>query len=338
MKDKARVLFLHQTWMGFEVRDYDILKNNFSAKELLIYKDVLFKLPQIIKNILSVDLVFCWFAYRAALIPLLIAKVFRKKIIVVIGGWECANQPENGYGAMRPGFKFLLARSFVRCIASLADKIIAVSKYNKQEIITNIRPPLEKINLVYLGIPTDCCNDQLDQKDNLVLTVANVTPESFKRKGIDIFIKAAKLLSDTKFVLAGEIDKESLDYLKDNLPKNLKVTGFVNEEQLHELYRQAKVYVQVSYHEQFGVALAEAMAHNCVPVVSEKTALPEVVGSSGYYVSYGDIDRTIQVIKEALRDNQRGKMARQRIKEEFSLEKREESLVILVKSLVYPKT
>jgi glycosyltransferase involved in cell wall biosynthesis len=320
--------------MGFEVRDYEILKNNFFAKELLIYKDVFFKLPQIIKDILSSDLVFCWFAYRVALIPLLIAKVLRKKIIVVIGGWECASQPENDYGAMRPGFKFLLARSFVRSIATLSDKIIAVSKYNEQEIITNIRPSLEKISLIYLGIPTDCCQGQSLPKDNLVLTVANVTVESFKRKGIDIFIKAARLLSDTKFVLAGEIDKESSDYLRDNLPQNLTLTGFVGEEQLHKLYQQAKVYVQVSYHEQFGVALAEAMAHGCVPVVSQRTALPEVVGSSGYYVPYADIDRTIEAIKEALRDGQRGEIAKQRIKEEFSLKKREESLVNLIKNLV----
>ena len=337
MKEKIKVLFLHQTWMGFEERDYEILENNFSAKELLVYKNVFFKLFVIIKNILNTDMVFCWFAYRAALIPLCIAKVLRKKIIVVIGGWECVSQPEYGYGAMRPGFKFLLARTFVRCIVALADKIIAVSNYNKQEIIINIRPPLEKISLIYLGIPVDCCDEKYIQqkKGRVVLTVANVTEESFKRKGIDIFIKAARFLPDAEFILAGEIDKKGFEYLKDNLPVNLKVTGFVSDEQLHKLYRTAKVYVQVSYHEQFGVALAEAMVHSCIPVVSDRTALTEVVGPSGYYVPYGNVDKTVQAIKEALIDKQRGETARQRIKEKFSLEKRENSLTDLIKNVAH---
>jgi len=80
------------------------------------------------------------------------------------------------------------------------------------------------------------------------------------------------------------------------------------------------------------MALAEAMACECVPVVTNNAALPEVVGDTGFYVPYGDSKATAEAIKRALKSD-KGKEARERIKNMLSLEKREKELIKIIEKL-----
>ncbi|MDD5195389.1 MAG: glycosyltransferase family 4 protein [Candidatus Omnitrophica bacterium] len=329
-----RVLFLHQSWNSFEKSDWEILKRNFSAEELFIYKDILFKISGGIKKIKRCDVVYCWFAARSALLPLIFAKIFKKKIILIVGGWDCANVPEIQYGALRRGFKFFPRRVITRYIISLADRIVAVSEYNKDEISKNCSILPDRIDVIYHGISLYCCDGSIlaDQKEDIVLTVGRVTDNNLKRKGLTIFIKVAEMLPGLKFVLAGKLDSRTFSFCT-NVPQNVQVMGFVSDETLHKLYRKAKVYAQLSYHEQFGCALAEAMAHKCVPVSTDKAAIPEVAGDAAYYVPYGDLEKTAEAIKQGLADKQKGAMARDRIARLFPPEKREKSIVDLVNNV-----
>lgn len=324
-----KIIFLHQSWTGFEKRDWEILKNNFCAQDLRLYTDTLLKIPHGIRAIKKADAVFCWFASRLSLIPLVFAKIFKKKIILVVGGWDCANVPEINYGALRKGIKFFPTKVITKYIISLADRIIAVSGYNKKEIIENCKISSDRIHLIYHGIPFCPCEKSY-KKENSVLTVGNITENNLKRKGLATFIKAAAMLPETKFFMVGKVDARVEKYLHDSVPKNVIITGFLDDEALCQFYSKAKVYVQVSYHEQFGCALAEAMAHGCVPVVTDTSALPEVVGEAGYYVPYGDAEKTAAAITMALTDGQKGAMAQERITKLFPFEKREQALVDLI--------
>jgi glycosyltransferase involved in cell wall biosynthesis len=80
------------------------------------------------------------------------------------------------------------------------------------------------------------------------------------------------------------------------------------------------------------MSLAEAMLCKCVPVVTERGALPEVVGDTGFYIPYGDEEATAQGIREALRSDN-GERARKRIENNFSLKKREMLLIKTMESL-----
>ena len=72
--------------------------------------------------------------------------------------------------------------------------------------------------------------------------------------------------------------------------------------------------------------MAEGMLCGCVPVVTDRGAIPEVVGDTGFYVPYGDPEATAEAIKEALNSN-KGKQARERIKKMFPIERRERELI-----------
>ncbi|ENO12280.1 GDP-D-mannose dehydratase [Thermoplasmatales archaeon SCGC AB-539-C06] len=111
------------------------------------------------------------------------------------------------------------------------------------------------------------------------------------------------------------------------------------DKELLGFYQRAKVYVQPSYHESFGIPAAEPMLCECIPVVTRRFALPEVVGEAGFYVPYGDEKATAEVIKKALNSPENfGGKARERIKKNFPLEKRERELVKIVNSLKNKKS
>jgi glycosyltransferase involved in cell wall biosynthesis len=330
-KRKRKVLFVHQTWKGFEKCDYDILNRHFSVSDAPVYKNFVLETVSILRDIAKTDVVFCWFAYRLALAPLLIAKALRKKIIIVGSGWEAANMPEISFGAMRPGARFLINRLLIRWIINLADKVIAVSEFNRQELQTNVGLPRERIKLIFLGVETgdSIGGVGLSKNKNMVLTVGEVNRENMSRKGLAIFVETARLLPDKEFVLVGGRQERLKEYMQKPIPANLRVVPFSRGE-AQKWYRQAKVYVQVSGHENFGLSLAEAMSYECVPVVTDRTALPEVVADAGYYVPYQDARKTAQTIRLAAEDTVKGLAARKRIEKLFPLRKREESLVSLI--------
>ncbi|RLF30482.1 MAG: glycosyl transferase family 1, partial [Thermoplasmata archaeon] len=145
-------------------------------------------------------------------------------------------------------------------------------------------------------------------------------------------VNTAKYLPDVRFVVIGKFIDNSIEYVKKNASTNVGFTGFVSENELIEWYQRAKVICQLSYYEAFGLAPAEGMACECIPVVTkERAGLPEFVGDCGFYVSYGDEKATAEAIKKALNaPDELGKKARERIKEMFPLEKREMELRKLI--------
>jgi len=149
-----------------------------------------------------------------------------------------------------------------------------------------------------------------------------------KIKGLETFVKCAQHYPDIPFILAGEIGpKEDVKHIKSLAPKNVTLTGLISQDELVKYYQQAKVYTQLSFIESFCCALAEAMSCECIPIATNRGALPEVGGEIARYVRYGDVKETCRAIDTALNGSSAlGRMARSRIVAIFSLEKRKEAL------------
>ena len=91
------------------------------------------------------------------------------------------------------------------------------------------------------------------------------------------------------------------------------------------MYRRASVYVQASRHEGFGLAVAEAMLAGCVPVVTDVTAMPEVVDGAGVLIASQDPEAVAQGVRQALElGSDARRAARERILSEFPVEGRRE--------------
>jgi glycosyltransferase involved in cell wall biosynthesis len=69
-----------------------------------------------------------------------------------------------------------------------------------------------------------------------------------------------------------------------SLPSNVHFLSRCTPLELRQHYRSSQYYFQLSYFEGFGVALAEAMACGCIPVVSTACSLPETSGARPEYL------------------------------------------------------
>jgi glycosyltransferase involved in cell wall biosynthesis len=166
----------------------------------------------------------------------------------------------------------------------------------------------------------------------LALTVGNVDRPNLERKGLGAFAAAAAELPDVEFVLAGRFVDDAREELRAHAPANLRLTGWVEDDELLDLYRRAAVYVQASRHEGFGVSVAEAMLAGAVPVVTRAGALPEVVGDIGVQIDVPAEPRAVAgAIGQALeRAPDTGAAARERVLREFSVDARAAALHDLV--------
>jgi len=254
----------------------------------------------------------------------LIGKLLRRPSIVVSGGWDVVSMPEIGYGAVGNTRANLRARIALR-YATLPLTFSAWSGKVIRELVG--REP----EIVYLGVDVDRLRPSAS-KEYVVVTVGNVTRQNLARKGLETFARATQLLPDTRFVLVGRHADDGVDALRALAPPNLELPGWLPDNELVDLLARAKVYVQVSYAEGFGLALAEGMACGAVPVVTKAGAIPEVVGDVGYYVPYGDPQRTALAIRQALSSG-RGPSARQRVVDRFPLARRREKILQLFRGI-----
>ncbi|MEM2147604.1 MAG: glycosyltransferase [Candidatus Bathyarchaeia archaeon] len=327
-RKRIRIIFIHRRSLpSFVESDLRILKKHFVVYPVCVSFNILVTLRDLIRSLTNADLIFVWFAGFQAFIATFLKKFFGKKLVVVAGGYDAAYVPEINYGVFTCWWRTIMAIFAYRN----ADLVLAVSDYTKNELLQHVTP--KKICVVHNGVDTKKFYPS-EEKDDFVLTVGAVNWSNLKKKGLEDFVKVASLLPEVPFILVGKHVDDSIKYLKEIASTNVKFTGHVSFGELLEFYRLARVYAQLSYHESFGVALAEAMSCECVPVIAKRTALPEVAGDCGIYVSYGDVNATASAIKRAFEKRELGKCARKRIIQMFSMEKREENLIKYLSTLL----
>jgi len=279
------------------------------------------------------DIIFCWFASWHAYFPLLLARHFRRPSIIVTGGYDVACLPEIGYGTQRGGIRRWIVSASLR----RASKVLAFSNSAREEAIGNAGLKPERVETLYLGLDPSI-RRLPPTKEPVVLTVGRVNRANLLRKGLLSFARASRLLPDTRFEVVGEWADGAVETLRAEGGSNLLLTGFVSDADLSAHFARAKVYVQASAHEGFGLSLAEAMLSECIPVTTRCGSLPEVAGETGVYAPLGDPGELADGIRRALlMPASAGMAARYRIEEQFPIEKRRAGLCSAIDVLVAPR-
>ena len=314
----------------FIQRDIDILSKHFDVDEISIRKarDII----TLAKKVKNSDVVFVWFAGKHAGISVLLAKLFGKKSVVVVGGYDVVNMPEINYGLWYSGsfFDKLLCRYSIKN----ANYIIVVSKTHEKDMLKIAKP--KKWSVVYNGVPNNFCKGDMGEKEKILLTVGALKISNIKRKGIGSFVSIAKYFPDYDFLVVGKHIDDAYKLLKKTAPQNVKFLGYLSDGELVNIYKKASVYVQLSAHEAFGVSVVEAMQCGCIPVVTNRGALPEVVGDAGVIVEYGNIKSIVEGIKKALELSKKKEFVDKVIERGryFTLEKREKELLKIMREIL----
>jgi glycosyltransferase involved in cell wall biosynthesis len=318
--DRVRVLYVISRRNTFTKIDRDILAERFELTEY--YQPGPLPRPrELVAKVRRCDVMFAWFASWHALAALTVASRLGKPSVLVIGGFDTSDLP--GYGWQRGG----LRRRISRHTMGLATRLITNSRNSLREIETIVGLDPRRATVVYHGLEDRFGTDAPSASDGMVLTVGVVRRENLSRKGHLPFVRAAALLPETPFVLAGRWPDGAIDVLRREAGSNVTFTGYLDDPELDALFRRAAVYVQASEHEGFGLSLAEAMLARCVPVVTPAGALPEVVGDIGVTIPEPTTEHLAVGIRRALElGPDEGARARTRVLEQFPLRARAEAL------------
>ena len=205
-----------------------------------------------------------------------------------------------------------------------SKKIITVSDFTKNDIISQFGVNPEKIEVTYEGSANlakgkdSLFASKLDSSE--VLNQHNIdnpfclyVGNAYPHKNLFFLIENFKYFyqqdNNLRLVLVGKEDyfyKELKDFsckvFSDSHNFPVIFAGYVPDEQLEVLYKKALVYIFPSKYEGFGLPPLEAMARGCPVLSSNTSSMPEVLGGAALYFDPSDKDDFIKKLNEIIRN------------------------------------
>ncbi|ARI82506.1 hypothetical protein BH695_3227 [Microcystis aeruginosa PCC 7806SL] len=185
----------------------------------------------------------------------------------------------------------------------------------------------------------------LPENKPIILYMSRLDP----KKGLDLLLPSLEGLLekglDFHFVLAGgnPQDPEYENRIKNQiersiLGKNTTITGFVTGEVKNRLLARADLFVLPSYYENFGIAVAEAMAAGIPVVISDRVDLhPAVTAAAAGWVTACQLEDLTNTLATAITNpeirQQRGKNARDLVLNQYSWSAIAEQLLTVYQNL-----
>lgn len=207
-----------------------------------------------------------------------------------------------------------------------ADRIITVSHRTEKDLINHLGIKPDKISVAHIDVD-EIYKKEISQEENKrVLEKYNLQPGYIYtggglevRKNTESVLRAYKILFEAyghaswlpKLVVSGKLMPQLAPLVTDvealveglGLEKEVKVLGFVAQEDCPALYRNATVFVRPSFYEGFGLPELEAMSQGTPVITSKTSSLPEVGSDSVLYCDPNDVDDLAMVMKNLLTNN-----------------------------------
>ena len=190
-----------------------------------------------------------------------------------------------------------------------ADKIIAVSHYTKNRIISCYKIPADKISVVHNAIQSTRQEVFLDRtteffkNKKIVLFVGRLTLQ----KGIDWFLKAAQQVAiyepDVLFIIVGdgELKGEAVKLAAQlGIARRVIFTGFLRGKDLAKVYQMADLFILSSVSEPFGITPLEALKYGTPVIISRNSGVKEVI-KGALVADFWDTQRIAEKILAVLR-------------------------------------
>lgn len=196
-------------------------------------------------------------------------------------------------------------RNQIRNAVPQANRIIAVSKNTKKDIIQYYGIPEEKIDVVYHGFIEDSENTNysgynFDLPQKYILFVG-------KRDGYKNFnglLKAfAKIYKQLNLYLVcaggGSFSKTEMKMLNEQkCGANVILFPQVTDAMLSYLYKNALAFIFPSKYEGFGIPILEAFSNGCPVILSNCSSFPEIAENAAIYFEPDSVDSIIAAIEK----------------------------------------
>lgn len=268
-----------------------------------------------------------WYADMAGV---WIRMLYRIPLVVTLHSLE----PLRPWKADQLGSGYLLSSWIERTAVETADRVIAVSRGMRDDILRHFRVDPDRVVVIHNGIDPERfrrtgARDALERhgvRPPYVLFVGRITDQ----KGIFHLLDAApRLPAGVQVVLCASAPdtpeiEERLRRAVAAHPNVLWINAMVPVDEVVQLYSHAAVFACPSVYEPFGLINLEAMACETPVVASAVGGILEVVedGKTGLLVEPGRPDALAAAIRRLL-DNpalahDMGRAGRRRVEERFS--------------------
>ena len=187
-----------------------------------------------------------------------------------------------------------------------SDKIIAVSHATKEDMISILKVPEEKIVVIPEGVDDRFCPQPLEIIDSIkrkykitgdyIFSLSTLEPRKNQKGLIKAFEKIKEAYPNMQLVIAG---KTGWGEVVKPVPGVL-MPGFVPDADLPALYSGASVFALPSFYEGFGLSPLQAMACGAPVVASNVSSMPEVVADAGVLVDPTKVENIATGIIKAI--------------------------------------
>ena len=193
---------------------------------------------------------------------------------------------------------WLYRRLVVPRILNECRRIITVSDFELNNIMTKLNMPRERMAMIYNGYNSwfqtledinEVYKKYIDQKGYLFF-LGNTDPKKNTERTLVAYARYLEQSAVKRPLLMADLDRQ---YLNDIIERNhiqhirehLRLPGYIPNSDLVYIYNDAFAFLYTSLRESFGIPLLEAMACGTPVVTSRTSSMPEIAGEKAILVN-----------------------------------------------------
>ena len=183
--------------------------------------------------------------------------------------------------------RFVVPRILKKC-----KRIITVSDFEFNNIITKLQIPEEKMVMIYNGYnkwfrpveDTELIYQQYIEEPGYFFFLGNTDPKKNTERTVIAYSKYLEMSDVKRKLLMADLDRGYLDEIIDrndigNIRDHIVMPGYIKNADLPYIYNNAFAFLYTSLRESFGIPLLEAMACGTPVITSNTSSMPEIGGS-----------------------------------------------------------
>jgi glycosyltransferase involved in cell wall biosynthesis len=192
--------------------------------------------------------------------------------------------------------------------ARLAHTVLTLSQFSHEEIANHLNIKSDRIKITPLGTSGSRV-EHIDSKDSHLVLFAG---SCFTRRRLPDLIRAFAIVQsqDSRARLSIVGDNRTYPYIdlkkfvnSVGIANYVSIENWINDRDLIELYRKAKVFAFLSEYEGFGLPPLEALAFGTPSVMLDTKIAREVMGEAASFVPLNDIHSTVSALAELIWDS-----------------------------------
>jgi glycosyltransferase involved in cell wall biosynthesis len=182
--------------------------------------------------------------------------------------------------------RFVVPRILKKC-----KRIITVSDFEFNNIITKLQIPEEKMVMIYNGYnqwfrpveDTELIYQQYIKEPGYFFFLGNTDPKKNTERTLIAYSKYLEQSDVKRKLLMADLDKGYLEEIINrnnigNIRDHIVIPGYIKNADLPYIYNNAFAFLYTSLRESFGIPLLEAMACGTPVITSNTSSMPEIGG------------------------------------------------------------